>query len=404
MDSGNSAGSLQSSSGGDDFDSSCGAGAVDSSPLSALLLRPQQPPSTAPVPPFFDAFFYALHDLATPATPSSLPALWSSPPFTAAAGASPTLSPSPACHGVAASPDQASAPAGTAPPPRGPRKRTRASRRAPTTVLTTDTSNFRAMVQEFTGVPSPPFAGAPARSRFDNLFQSPYSMRSAGAGATAAASLPAYLLRPFAHKLQASPPFNSPSTSSSPTSSIAIAASTAASATPSTTAVPTGGDSYQLAPAPATSAILGIQDHTASNCVSFQSPLGAQAQLAGDANCKYPAHLMLHTAGAPPAPRLQEPAEFVGLTHAHGIMNSEMPDSRNRDDVHGGGDELSGLVGTASVTRTAVASGCKTPLLGSKAKSTSEGTVGGAAATTTAVASTAAMPTQAMDSWISTSD
>ncbi|KAJ1377442.1 hypothetical protein SESBI_48898 [Sesbania bispinosa] len=42
---------------------------------------------------------------------------------------------------------------------RNPKKRTRASRRAPTTVLTTDTSNFRAMVQEFTGIPAPPFSG-----------------------------------------------------------------------------------------------------------------------------------------------------------------------------------------------------------------------------------------------------
>ncbi|CAA7020560.1 unnamed protein product [Microthlaspi erraticum] len=36
------------------------------------------------------------------------------------------------------------------------KKRSRASRRAPTTILTTDTSNFRAMVQEFTGIPAPP--------------------------------------------------------------------------------------------------------------------------------------------------------------------------------------------------------------------------------------------------------
>ncbi|KAF8089310.1 hypothetical protein N665_0510s0021 [Sinapis alba] len=35
---------------------------------------------------------------------------------------------------------------------RNPKKRSRVSRRAPTTVLTTDTSNFRAMVQEFTVV------------------------------------------------------------------------------------------------------------------------------------------------------------------------------------------------------------------------------------------------------------
>ncbi|KFK23865.1 hypothetical protein AALP_AAs46448U000100 [Arabis alpina] len=64
------------------------------------------------------------------------------------------------------------------PPPsssRNPRKRTRASRRAPTTVLTTDTSNFRAMVQEFTGVPASPFSTSPFSSttrRFD-IFRSP---------------------------------------------------------------------------------------------------------------------------------------------------------------------------------------------------------------------------------------
>ncbi|XP_043688997.1 VQ motif-containing protein 22-like [Telopea speciosissima] len=37
------------------------------------------------------------------------------------------------------------------------RRRSRASRRAPTTLLNTDTTNFRAMVQQFTGVPSAPF-------------------------------------------------------------------------------------------------------------------------------------------------------------------------------------------------------------------------------------------------------
>ncbi|CAN8251555.1 unnamed protein product [Cochlearia groenlandica] len=56
---------------------------------------------------------------------------------------------------------------------RTPKKRSRVSRRAPTTVLTTDTSNFRAMVQEFTGNPSTPFTGLSSfsspftRSRFD---------------------------------------------------------------------------------------------------------------------------------------------------------------------------------------------------------------------------------------------
>jgi len=36
------------------------------------------------------------------------------------------------------------------------RRRSRASRRSPVTLLNTDTSNFRAMVQQFTGVPSGP--------------------------------------------------------------------------------------------------------------------------------------------------------------------------------------------------------------------------------------------------------
>ncbi|KAG0499501.1 hypothetical protein HPP92_003764 [Vanilla planifolia] len=40
---------------------------------------------------------------------------------------------------------------------KGVRKRPRASRRTPTTLLNTDASNFRAMVQQFTGVPSVPY-------------------------------------------------------------------------------------------------------------------------------------------------------------------------------------------------------------------------------------------------------
>ncbi|XP_022136476.1 uncharacterized protein LOC111008180 [Momordica charantia] len=84
---------------------------------------------------------------------------------------------------------------------RSSKKRPRASRRAPTTVLTTDTTNFRAMVQEFTGIPAPPFTSSSSpfarNTRFD-LF------------GTAAAAQP-YLLRPFAQKpafLSPSPPSN----------------------------------------------------------------------------------------------------------------------------------------------------------------------------------------------------
>ncbi|KAL2316524.1 hypothetical protein Fmac_030400 [Flemingia macrophylla] len=43
------------------------------------------------------------------------------------------------------------------------RRRSRASRRTPTTLLNTDTTNFRAMVQQFTGAPSAPqLFGPPA--------------------------------------------------------------------------------------------------------------------------------------------------------------------------------------------------------------------------------------------------
>ncbi|KAF8091206.1 hypothetical protein N665_0451s0019 [Sinapis alba] len=72
------------------------------------------------------------------------------------------------------------------------KKRSRVSRRAPTTVLTTDTSNFRAMVQEFTGNPSTPFIGLSSssfpRSRFDLFGPSPSS----------SSSLP---FKPFTNKL-----------------------------------------------------------------------------------------------------------------------------------------------------------------------------------------------------------
>ncbi|KAG4179110.1 hypothetical protein ERO13_A10G085466v2 [Gossypium hirsutum] len=88
---------------------------------------------------------------------------------------------------------------------RNPKKRSRASRRAPTTVLTTNTTNFRAMVQEFTGIPAPPFTSSPfPRTRLD-LFGPPSTLRSTHLDL----SPPHYLLRPFAQKL------NPPSFSSS---------------------------------------------------------------------------------------------------------------------------------------------------------------------------------------------
>ncbi|KAE8680689.1 Succinate dehydrogenase 2-3 [Hibiscus syriacus] len=85
---------------------------------------------------------------------------------------------------------------------RNPKKRTRVSRRAATTVMITDTSNFRAMVQEFTGIPEPPFTFSPfPRARLD-LFDPPSStFRSTHFDPSPA---PHYLLRPFSEKI--SPP------------------------------------------------------------------------------------------------------------------------------------------------------------------------------------------------------
>ncbi|KAI3762190.1 hypothetical protein L1987_52614 [Smallanthus sonchifolius] len=74
----------------------------------------------------------------------------------------------------------------TKPAHHNPKKRTRASRRAPTTILTTDTTNFRKMVQEFTGIPTSPFTTTTPLSRRLDLF------------------------RPTPHKLQQPPPFLNP--------------------------------------------------------------------------------------------------------------------------------------------------------------------------------------------------
>lgn len=54
------------------------------------------------------------------------------------------------------------------------RRRSRASRRTPTTLLNTDTSNFRAMVQQFTGAPSAPdMFGSPVPVNPNGLMLAP---------------------------------------------------------------------------------------------------------------------------------------------------------------------------------------------------------------------------------------
>ncbi|KAB5556513.1 hypothetical protein DKX38_007422 [Salix brachista] len=111
--------------------------------------------------------------------------------------------------------DQVSSTAGI----RNPKKRPRASRRAPTTVLSTDTTNFRAMVQEFTGIPAPPFTSSPfPRSRLDLFGTAASTLRSA-VSHHLDSSPPLYLLRPFAKNVQPPPPPAPPFVSSGSTAS-----------------------------------------------------------------------------------------------------------------------------------------------------------------------------------------
>ncbi|KAF3614633.1 putative agamous-like MADS-box protein AGL80-like [Capsicum annuum] len=84
--------------------------------------------------------------------------------------------------------------------PKNPKKRSRASRRAPTTVLTTDTTNFRQMVQEFTGIPTTPFTGSAYTRRFDLFSTASSSMkRSANLDNVGALN---YTIRPSTQKVQ----------------------------------------------------------------------------------------------------------------------------------------------------------------------------------------------------------
>ncbi|XP_021905311.1 rho GTPase-activating protein gacF-like [Carica papaya] len=123
---------------------------------------------------------------------------------------------------------------------RNPKKRSRASRRAPTTVLTTDTTNFRAMVQEFTGIPAPPFTSSSfPRSRLDLLGTPSSTLRSS-------ISPPPYLLRPFAQKIHPPPFIPSSSSSSSLVDAIATTSTTTANfVTPNTS---TSSVNYHLLP------------------------------------------------------------------------------------------------------------------------------------------------------------
>lgn len=247
MDSGNNSGSLQSSSGGsEEYDSR--AAAADS--ISAFLNQPpppqpqpqQQPPShhhqmgltpsSAP-PPMFDSLYNFDPNLSR--SPLNLDMVWSknlrsdpnctdlswlmsaAPPTLVGGGGgggggngSVGLSFSsiqgPPEVGVLSGSGTGSGP-GTATTDqistvRNPKKRSRASRRAPTTVLTTDTTNFRAMVQEFTGIPAPPFTSSHfPRTRLD-LFGTGTASSMRSNSHLDPSPPPPFLLRPFAQKIQ----------------------------------------------------------------------------------------------------------------------------------------------------------------------------------------------------------
>jgi hypothetical protein len=217
-------------------------------------------------------------------------------------------------------------------------------------VLTTDTSNFRAMVQEFTGIPNPPFgagAGVPGAAsfnphRFDHIFSSSSALRSA---ADPASSLPPYLLRPFAQKLQTAPApspfasFTSPSSSTPPSSNVGgpnASVNATAAATAAASASQRAGDDFQQLQS---SALLRMQQDQSSSYLSFQNLLGSTQPT--------PQHMF----GGMPRLHEQSASQLlsgggVGLTHG-GMMVSEglhMHQHQQRNDVHQGGDELSGLV------------------------------------------------------------
>ncbi|GMI67667.1 hypothetical protein like AT5G65170 [Hibiscus trionum] len=140
---------------------------------------------------------------------------------------------------------------------RNSKKRSRASRRAPTTVLTTDTTNFRAMVQEFTGIPAPPFTSLPfPRTRVDLLGTSS-TMRPTQLDP----SSPHYVLRPFAQKLHYPPPF----TISSSSMVDAIASTPSTNSTSSTTSI-----NYQL---PSELGFLKQLPQYPLNNISMQNPI-----------------------------------------------------------------------------------------------------------------------------------
>ncbi|GAB2217215.1 hypothetical protein Droror1_Dr00000387 [Drosera rotundifolia] len=208
MESGNSS-SMQSSSGGgnggdDDFDSRPDSSSLpffssSSSQPDHLPFNPNHNPSQQQPPPLSALFDhpsanFAPYDTSSMLNPDQL--LWAPNPQHSV-GISMSAGSQQQQHPDRDRDDAAAALMGSAGTATGstegggvqtrPKKRTRASRRAPTTVLATDTSNFRAMVQQYTGIPSSPYSAAvsssssPFTRRLD-LIPSPFSGRGGGGG------------------------------------------------------------------------------------------------------------------------------------------------------------------------------------------------------------------------------
>lgn len=256
-------------------------------------------------------------------------------------------------------------------PGRNPKKRSRASRRAPTTVLTTDTSNFRQMVQEFTGIPAPPFSasGFPSRSRLDLFGGMGMGMgmgigmgigsgmgilpRTGGGGGGGGSSNsmdpPSYLLRPFAQKIlpHPSPPPNPQqpqqqrnSVTSTSTNTNALTNATAAAASSSSGAnAGTIPAAFHLSPQPS-NPMLSFQSLLQQSSSSLIQE-GSGMDNLGSQGAGPPVSL-----GAGSGPRGEsEPQNWAGLPQGLGLTQ-EPTDTNNSERVgainstsgnHGGG-------------------------------------------------------------------
>ncbi|RWV81918.1 hypothetical protein GW17_00056624 [Ensete ventricosum] len=231
MDSAKSS-SLQPSGGGDDE-----FGSPTAPPLSAFFRSRTAASAAATLQPspygdhHFDSLSYLDSTRPFISFPSTVTFSSLLPPDAVSHGVGVGASP------VQQLPDQSSVTAATAAPQRSSKKRCRASRRAPTTVLTADASNFRAMVQELTGIPS--FA-----ARLD-LFHSAAAFRSYSDPPLPASSF--LLPRPFIQKVHSPSFLPISSTSSAHVSSAVTAINSISNATTSSDGLPSSSsNSYQL--------------------------------------------------------------------------------------------------------------------------------------------------------------